>query len=107
MTNKYKVIYSPLAIDDLREIYVYVSDVLNAKLAARKQVNAIRGAVRSLEFLPERFAVLDGETWGESKMHKLPVKNYVVFYLVDPENNIVKIVRIFYGGRDIDAALKE
>lgn len=35
------------------------------------------------------------------QMHKLPVDNFIVFYIVDNEGHIVTIIRIFYGGRDI------
>ena len=36
------------------------------------------------------------------KMHKLPVDNYVVFYVVDEKKIVVKIVRIVYAGRNIE-----
>ena len=36
------------------------------------------------------------------KMHQLPVDNFIVYYLVDDEKRTVTVVRIFYGGRDID-----
>ena len=107
MNIKYKVIYSPLALEDLRSIYLYISETLKAKVAATTQVNAIRKAVRLLQTLPERFVMVDDEDLKRLKMHKMPVKNYVVFYLVDKEKSIVNIVRIFYGGRDIDVALKD
>ena len=34
-------------------------------------------------------------------MRKVPVDNYIVFYLVDNDNRIVIVDRVFYGGRDI------
>lgn len=36
------------------------------------------------------------------KMHRLPIDNYVVFYLVDEQAMAVKIVRIVYGGRNLE-----
>jgi toxin ParE1/3/4 len=35
-------------------------------------------------------------------MHQLPVNNFIVYYLVDDEVGTVTVVRIFYGGRDIE-----
>jgi toxin ParE1/3/4 len=35
----------------------------------------------------------------------LPVDNYLVFYLPDESNNIVSVIRIMYGGRDIEKHL--
>lgn len=40
MSNKYRIIYSPLAVDDLRAIYIYISNILKARAAATTQVNA-------------------------------------------------------------------
>lgn len=35
-------------------------------------------------------------------MHQLPVDNFIVYYLVDDETGTVTVVRVFYGGRDIE-----
>lgn len=107
MSSKYSVIYSPLALEDLRSIYMYISNTLKAKSAATNHVNAIRKAARSLQTMPERFAIIEGKHWGSLAVHKLPVRNYVIFYLVDKNSSTVNIVRIFYGGRDIDTVLKD
>lgn len=105
MSNKYRIIYSPLAADDLRSIYTYITNTLKAKLAATNQVNAIRKAIRALDIMPERFPIYESKSLKAITFHKLPVNNYVIFYMVDNENHIVNIVRIFYGGMDIDNAL--
>lgn len=107
MNSKYKIIYSPQATEDLRSIYLYIATILKAKATATNQVNVIRRAVRSLQSLPERFAILDYEPWASMNLHKLPVNNYIVFYLVNKEAGTVKIVRIFYGGRDINNVLQD
>ena len=36
-------------------------------------------------------------------MHKLPVDNFVVFYTVDGDSMTVTVIRIVYGGRDIES----
>ena len=107
MSTKYKIIYSPLAVDDLRSIYLYIANTLKAKLAATNQANAIRKAIRALEIMPERFSIYESKSLHSATFHKLPVNNYVVFYIVDKEKHIVTIVRIFYGCMDIDNALQD
>ena len=79
MIPKYKIIYSPLAAEDLRSIYIYISGTLKANLAATNQINFIRKAIRALETMPERFPLYSGSA-TTMKLHKLPVKNYVIFY---------------------------
>ena len=34
-------------------------------------------------------------------IRRLAVNNYVIYYRVESEHNIVKIMRIVYGGRDV------
>lgn len=37
----------------------------------------------------------------------LPVDNYVLFYIPNEENKVVIVVRVLYGGRNIEKELKE
>lgn len=102
MTGNYRVVYSPAAKDDLKDIYSYIAFELKVKQTAVNQVNRIRKAIRSLDTMPERYSIVDWEPWQSMKMRKVAVDNYVVFYLVNNEDKIVTVVRIFYGGRDIE-----
>lgn len=38
-------------------------------------------------------------------MRKMPIDNYIIFYLVDSSNMIVVIDRIVYGGRNLEEIL--
>lgn len=61
MTDSYKVGYSVDALDDLREIYSYIANELLAPETATAQLGHIRKEVRSLDFMPARYALVD---WG-------------------------------------------
>lgn len=101
MSDIYSVIYSSEAIDDLREIYLYIAFTLKALDTAEKQVNRIRKEIRSLDFMPSRYSLVDWEPWKSMGMHKVPVDNFVVYYTVNDSDSTVIVVRIFYGGRDV------
>ncbi len=101
MSGSYSVIYSPKAKDDLREIYSYIAFTLLVPETAVGQVDRIRKAVRSLDFMPLRNPIVDWEPWKSMEMHKIPIDNFVVFYTVDKNTMTVTIIRIVYGGRDI------
>lgn len=105
MTDSYKVGYSVDALDDLREIYSYIANELLAPETATAQLGRIRKEVRSLDFMPARYALVDWEPWHSMKMHHLPVDNFIVYYLVDDEKMAVTVARIFYGGRDIEGII--
>lgn len=102
MTDNYKVSYSADALDDLRKIYAYIADKLLVPDIAVAQLERIRKEVRLLDFMPARYVLVEWESWHSMKIHQLPVDNFIVYYLVDDEKKAVTVVRVFYGGRDIE-----
>ncbi|MBR2523548.1 MAG: type II toxin-antitoxin system RelE/ParE family toxin [Clostridiales bacterium] len=107
MKRKYKIVYSPKSIDDLRSIYMYICNVLEADGTAKKQISRIRDCIKRLDTLPERHEVVEWEPWSLIGMRKFPVDNYIVFYLVNRTDKVVTIVRILYGGQDINRQLDQ
>ena len=104
MSDAYRVVYSPEARDDLKEIYTYIAVELQAPETAEGQVNRIRKEIRSLDFMPSRYAIVDWEPWRSMGMHRVPVDNFVVYYAVNDGSRTVTVIRIFYGGRDVETA---
>ena len=107
MSETYAIKYSTKAINDLRDIYSYIAFNLQAPETAAKMVRQIRNSIKELDFMPERNPILDWEPWNSLNTHKMHVGNYLVFYIVDPLQSSVSIVRIVYGKRDIAKALSE
>lgn len=107
MTKKYTVAYAKEAYEDIKAIYSYIADELAEPAIAAKQVDRIRAAVRGLESMPNRCAVVPWEPWTSMGMRRLIVDNYVVFYLVDEAVQRVSAVRIAYRGRDMESMLGE
>ena len=107
MSEKYQIIYSPQALDDLKGIYTYIAFSLNTAATARKQVGRNRSEISSLTTMPERYALVQWEPWYDMGLRKMTVNNFVVFYLVEKEERTVTVIRILYGGMDIDAVFQE
>ncbi len=101
MNDTYSVVYSPEARNDIKDIYSYIAFELLVPGTAEGQVNRIRKAICSLDFMPSRNPIVDWEPWKSMGMHKVPVDNFVVFYTVDDVALTVTIIRIVYGGRDM------
>ncbi len=102
MNETYSVIYSSKAKDDLIEIYSYIAFDLQVPDIAEGQVNRIRKTIRSLDFMPSRYITVEWEPWKSMRMHQVPVDNFVVYYVVNDDSRTVTVIRIFYGGRDIE-----
>jgi len=105
--SHFKVIYSPKAKDDLRSIASYILFELKAPQAAQNITSRIRNEIRSLEEMPERYPIVEWEPWASLRMHKVPVGKYLVFYTVDTDSSVVSVIRIFYGGRNIESLIQE
>ena len=102
MSDTYSIIYSSEAKEDLRENYSNNAYDLQAPETAEGQVNRIRKEIRSLDFMPSRYAVVDWEPWKSMGMHRVPVDNFIVYYVVNNGSRTITVIRIFYGGRDIE-----
>jgi plasmid stabilization system protein ParE len=104
---KYDVKITVPALLDMRLIYEYIADTLMEPAIAEKQYTRIEKAVYSLETMPERFRRYEKEPWRSRNLHVMPVDNYVVFYTVDKEKQIVMAIRIMYGRRDVEKELDD
>lgn len=96
------VCYTDTAIQDLQGIYDYIADILLEPDIAGEQTDRIMDAADSLEHMPFRHRLYDYEPWQSKGLRVLPVDNYLIFYLPDESQYTVTIIRIMYGGRDIE-----
>ena len=103
----FNVVYTSEARQDLRDIYEYIAYELLVPETAAGQVDRIMKAARSLEQMPMRHRRYEEEPWHSQGLRFLPVDNYLIFYLPDETNNVVNIIRIMYGGRDVKKQLSE
>ena len=103
----WEVSYTDSAHLDLQEIYDYIADVLFEPAIAQKQTDRIMDTADSLNFMPLRHRLCDYEPWRSRGWRFVPVDNYLIFYLPDESQNTVFIMRIMYGGRDIEEHLSE
>lgn len=90
---------------DMRDIYSYIADTLQAGQSAANLLTLLEQAVLSLDQMPERCHLYKREPWRSRGLRVLPVKNYCIFYIPDCAKQTVSVLRVLYGGRDIESAL--
>lgn len=88
---------------DLRNIYDYIALNLLAPQNAAKQLDRLEKSIMGLKSMPMRFR--EYETWKAKGLRIMPVDNFVVLYVPNEETGIVTIIRVMYGGRNIDEQL--
>ena len=99
--------YADSALQDLQAIYDYISEILLEPGIAGKQTDRIMDAIDSLEHMPLCHRLYDYEPWHSRGWRVMPVGNYLVFYFPDESRRVTNIIRIIYGGRDIEKHLDQ
>lgn len=103
----FEIIIAEAALRDIRAIYNYIALSLMSPETAKRQTDRIRDKIRSLSYLPERYAEVSWEPWLSIGMRKAPVDNYTVYYFADTDAETVTVVRVFYNGRNVEEIIKD
>lgn len=101
----YAVEISAQAEADLKGIFEYIAFDLQSVQNAMAQLSRLEKNIDALNEMPERYRRYGKEPWRSRGLRILPVDNFCVFYIPNTEKNTVSIIRVMYGGRDIETEL--
>ncbi len=105
--SEWKVVYTEQAERDLRSIFEYIAFSLLEPEFAKNQSRRIMDTVAKLNEMPLRYPLYQKEPWHSKGLRVLPVDNYLAFYLPVETKTSVAVIRIMYGGRDIEKQLRQ
>ncbi len=105
--SMWQVVYTKQAEQGLRSIYEYIALSLFAPETAKTQTGRIMDAIASLDQMPLRCSLYEKEPWKSKGLRVLPVDNYLVFYLPVGSPRTVAVIRIMYGGRNVEEQLNQ
>lgn len=103
----YTVNISPQAEADLRAIFEYIAFERRSTANAVRQIQRLEESILSLDQMPNRYRAYTKEPWRSRGLRVMPVDNYLVFYIPDGAVQAVTVIRVMYGGRDMDAQLNQ
>ena len=103
----YEVEISAQADVDLRGIFEYIAYELQSPENAIGQLDRLEENIMKLDQMPERFRQYEKEPWHSRGLRIMPVDNYCVLFIPDAEKAVVTIIRVMYGGRDIQTQLQK
>lgn len=103
----YSVFIEPTASDDLKSIYKYIALELLSVQNAKGQLERLMNGIKSLRQMPGRYRLYDREPWKSRNTRIMTIDNYLVLYFINTNESAVNIIRVLYGGRDIDNILNE
>ena len=103
--KKYEVFLTPDAIQDLKDIYEYISDASGLAEVAWSYIERLRSECHSLEHAPLRGHKRDDL---RKNLRILPIaKNTVAAFEVNEKKRTVTILNIFHGGRDYQTIMRD
>lgn len=95
--DKYAVMLTNRALQDLDGIYTYIAKNLLEPGIALKLVDEIEAAVLSLDEMPHRCPERQVGAYAGRGYRQLIVKNYTAIYRVDDESNQVIVITVRYA----------
>lgn len=96
----YEVHFTDKAEQDLIEILLYVSEILKEPGIAERLYGTIKKQVQSLNHMTQRYAIVEEEPYRTYGVRKIPIENYIAFYIVEERPQKVHVFRILYNRRE-------
>jgi len=106
MTDKYSYRFLPIAENDLVNTVLYIEQELSNPKAAKDFTIKLSKKIDDTRVFPLSGKAIDNKFIADKGLRQFAVGNYIVFYKPDKETETIIILRIIYGGRDIDEILK-
>jgi toxin ParE1/3/4 len=105
--SKWHIQITKHAEDDLRGIYEYIAFEKLEPGVAKNLIERIKKRVGKLNNSPQSFALYQKEPWKSRGLRRVNSGKYAIFYISTEEDKIVTVIRIMYGGRDIESIFDE
>ncbi len=105
--NVYAVKITRQAQAQLEEIARYIAFVLREPQTALRLLDSLEAEIASLSRFPGRAALTEEEPWHSQGIHKLSVKNYLIYFWIDEDHRRVQVTAVIHGSRDQKKQLLE
>ena len=102
---EYQITLTPQAVEQVHQTMLYIAQTLQEPQTANRWADLLYQEIGGLNTMPSRYPLTEEEPWHTYGIHKMPVKNFLVYYLIDEENKSVSVTAVIYGRRDRLAAL--
>ena len=91
---------TPYALRQMQEIVQYISVIRQSPDNAARWLDTIKKEIASLSYMPARIPLTEEEPWRSQGIHKMVVKNFLVYFWIDTDSSRVWITAVVYGRRD-------
>ena len=95
-----------IAEEDILSSIKYISNVLKSPMAANNLLDDIEKQEEILEHTPNIYPFVPDEYLATNGLKFVMIKNYILFYTVNEDEETVTVIRFLYGRRDWKNILK-
>ena len=92
---------------DLEEIVSYIAVQLENQQAATGFLNKLQDAIQEACSFPESGSLVINEFLPYKDIRKILVGNYIMYYFPDVNAEMIYVLRVIYGRRNLDEILME
>lgn len=100
MADVYSVKITAQARAQMQDITHYIAVELTAPDAALRLLDTLEKEISSLSQHPHRITLTEEEPWRSYGIHKMIVKNFLVYFWIDEDAYKVQVTAVIYGRRD-------
>jgi toxin ParE1/3/4 len=100
MIKIYEVKITPQVQGQLAELATYVLMKLKSPQAAWHLLNILEGTITLLNRFPNRIALTEEEPWHTKGIHKMTVKNFLIYFWINETLKQVQVVAIVPAKRN-------
>lgn len=95
--KNYKVQITEDAKEDIKEIVTYIKEKLKEPEIAIQHKKAFKDAIIKLKDSADIHNVINEELTGIKDIRKVNVKNFMIFYRIDKDDDTVQVFAVFYA----------
>ena len=103
--RQYEVIITAAAENDLQEIFRYIATELLEPQTAINLCDRIETEILKLDTMSDRHPLYKKEPWFSRGLRFFPIGNFLVFYITRMSDCTVHVLRVMYGGRNVEDSL--
>lgn len=96
----YKIVITPDAKSDIRNIRDYIAEKFFAPKTAKNYIHSIREEIAKLNYVASVIAPVPEEPWHSRKIRRLSSKEFFIYYRIEESTDTVYILNIIYQKRD-------
>lgn len=98
--DRYDILFSADALEDMYEITKYIREKFASPSLAEKYFGELFDTVKSLEYMPSRFEKVKMKYIKRDNVRKIIYKDFLAFYSIDAEKQNVYVLRVRYSKTD-------